>query len=101
MNKEEELAHLHAPSADPKQRQVDYWGRRAEKAEDARDGLLAALESLAKEVRGCWIIAEQAIRADIGNTNYQVVLDKLDTAFAAIAKARNLALTPNPRRTDR
>ena len=33
MTEDEELAHLHAPSADPKQRMIDYWGRRAEKAE--------------------------------------------------------------------
>lgn len=33
MNREQELAHLRAPSSDPKQRQIDYWGRRAEKAE--------------------------------------------------------------------
>lgn len=33
MTEDEELAHLRAPSTDPKQQQVDYWGHRAEVAE--------------------------------------------------------------------
>lgn len=33
MTPEQELAHLTAPSEDPKQRMIDYWGRRAERAE--------------------------------------------------------------------
>src|SRR5262249_5142970 len=33
VTEEEELAHLHMPSSDPKQRMIDYWGHRAEKAE--------------------------------------------------------------------
>lgn len=44
MTEEEELAHLRAPSADPKQRQVDYWARRAERAEAENERLRALLE---------------------------------------------------------
>lgn len=43
MTKDEELAHLHAPSPDPKERQIDYWGRRAEKAEAEVERLRKAL----------------------------------------------------------
>lgn len=47
MNKAEELAHLHAPFVDPKQRMIDYWGRRAEIAEDKVQRLTAALDQIA------------------------------------------------------
>lgn len=43
MNEAEELAHLTAPSSDPKQRMIDYWGRRAEKAEDEVERLRAII----------------------------------------------------------
>ena len=46
MNKEKELAHLRAPSSDPKQRQVDYWGHRAEKAEAEVEHLRTVLEKI-------------------------------------------------------
>lgn len=47
MNKQEELAHLHAASGDPKQRMIDYWGWRAEKAE-AEVERLRAIEDAAR-----------------------------------------------------
>jgi hypothetical protein len=46
MTREEELAHLKAPSDDPKQRQVDYWGHRAEKAEDEAARLKREIERM-------------------------------------------------------
>lgn len=50
MNEAEELAHLTAPSSDPKQRMIDYWGRRAEKAE-------AKVERMEAAIR--WALGEQ------------------------------------------
>jgi hypothetical protein len=50
--------------------------------------LLEALEQLTANVRGCWQMAEWAIREAVGNTNYHCVQDKLEQARAAIAKAR-------------
>jgi hypothetical protein len=60
MNEQEELAHLHTPASDPKQRMIDYWGRRAEKAE-AEIGRLRALakalaDDLESELRGHYFI---------------------------------------------
>jgi cell division protein FtsB len=46
MTEEQELAHLTAPSTDPKQQMIDYWGHRAEKAE-------AEVERLKTELQTC------------------------------------------------
>ncbi len=43
MTHDEELVHLLAPSKDPKQFMIDYWGHRAEKAEDEVARLRAQL----------------------------------------------------------
>lgn len=50
-------------------------------------GLLKALRSLTNEVSGQYTLAELAIRQELGNTNYQCVVDKLVDARAAIIKA--------------
>jgi hypothetical protein len=50
MNEEQELAHLTAPSTDPKQQMIDYWGRRAEKAEAEVERLRAHKKVLEEEV---------------------------------------------------
>jgi hypothetical protein len=66
MNEKEELAHLTAPSSDPKQRMIDYWGRRAERAEAEIERLRAALEDIALEAlaqEGAGVILIKARRA--------------------------------------
>lgn len=57
MTEEEELAHLHAPSPDPKQRMIDYWGHRAEKAEAEIERLQADNARL----RAALALAEKAL----------------------------------------
>ena len=47
MTEDEELAHLRAPSRDPQQRNIDYWARRAERAEADNERLRADNELLA------------------------------------------------------
>jgi hypothetical protein len=58
-----------------------------ERLRDAAPIMLEALTSLRNEIQGQWSWGEHALRAELGNTNYQVVLDKLAEANAAIAKA--------------
>lgn len=53
--------------------------------------LLAALTSLMNEVGGAYRLAEHAIRAELGNTNYQCVIDKLEQARVVVAKAEGRA----------
>lgn len=50
--------------------------------------LFEELDRLAGEVRGCWGMAERALREIIGNTNYHIVEERLEASRAAIAKAR-------------
>lgn len=52
----------------------------------AAPDLLDVLTKLANEVAGCWSAFEHELRCAMGNTNYQVMLDRLALAHAAIAK---------------
>ncbi len=49
--------------------------------------ILEELDRLTGEVAACWGIEEVFLRESIGNTNYQVVLDRLEASRVAIAKA--------------
>jgi multidrug resistance efflux pump len=94
MNKEEELAHLHTPSADPKQRMIDYWGLRAEKAEAEVERLRAEIEHLNEQTQS--LVDENAeLLAALKDATYALALvaqadgneSYLNAARAAIAKA--------------
>ena len=49
--------------------------------------LLEELDRLTGEVRGCWGMAEQALREILGNTNYHIVEERLESSRIAVAKA--------------
>jgi uncharacterized tellurite resistance protein B-like protein len=57
---------------------------RAEAAEARVAVLETALLSLCNDVDGSWRAFELELREAIGNTNYQVVLDKLNETLAAL-----------------
>ena len=64
----------------------DIWDANCHLIAAAPD-MLAALRSLRNEITGVWGAFAHEIRASISNTNYQVMLDKLDAANSVIAKA--------------
>ena len=49
--------------------------------------LLSALIKLSNEVLGSMHLAEEAIRQDIGNTNYNLLIQRAEEARAVVAKA--------------
>jgi hypothetical protein len=53
----------------------------------ATPDLLTALINLSNEVLGSISLAELAIRQEIGNTNYNVLIQRAEEARAVIAKA--------------
>lgn len=81
MNKEQELAHLHAPSTDPKQRQIDYWGHRTEiaeaKIERLREVLISAKEKLA--------LYRKAQGGEyLGGVEYRELMRRIDEALGDV-----------------
>lgn len=53
--------------------------------------LYEALDRLVGEVRACWKMEEGELRHILGNTNYQVVEERIAAAIAALAKAQGKA----------
>lgn len=49
--------------------------------------MLTALRSLTNEATGLWSVYEDAMREAMGNTNYRVMLDKIEEARAILANA--------------
>jgi len=80
MTEDEELAHLRAPSRDPQQRNIDYWARRAERAEADNERLRADNELLAAaHGRPSW-------RAYEAITAKQMTMDEARRVASSIAK---------------
>ena len=52
--------------------------------------LLAALTKLSNEVLGSLPLVEPMLRQEIGNTNYQILMQRAEEARAAIKKAEGL-----------
>lgn len=50
--------------------------------------LYEALDRLTGEVRACWGMSEPSLRHEIGNTNYQIVADRIEDALTALSAAR-------------
>ena len=61
--------------------------RRLAEAREINADMLAALDRLTREVAGCWGMDESSLRVTIGNTNYNIVVERIEAASAAIAKA--------------
>jgi hypothetical protein len=49
--------------------------------------LLEELDRLTGEVRGCWGMDERALREVLGNTNYHIIEERLESSRIAVVKA--------------
>ena len=63
---------------------IEELQARAEKAEAQRDALAKALTSLSNEVMGSFPLVEYALRREMGNTNYNILLQRAEEARAAL-----------------
>lgn len=67
---------------------VEDMGFNGQAAVEALPKLLDAADRLIGEVRACWGMEEPLLRQQLGNTNYQIVSDRLEIALLLLASCR-------------